>query len=154
MARLATEAGKKLYLDIKGTDLIACLPYRPVAVKPNLEELLQTRSPAEGTDLRSGVDEESLRKFVAAAGREYSEKYGTSLIVTRGLKPTWYWASGDLRECPTRRIEALNPIGSGDSFTAGLAAALADGASLAEAVAEGSRLGTLNAERLKPGSIV
>jgi fructose-1-phosphate kinase PfkB-like protein len=154
MARLAAEAGKRLYLDIKGTDLLACLPYCPVTVKPNLEELLQTRSPSEGTDLRSGVDEESLRKFVEAAGREYAEKFGTRLIVTRGSRPTWYWDSGKLNECPTRRIDALNPIGSGDSFTAGLASSLEDGASLAEAVAEGSRLGALNAEHIKPGSIV
>jgi 1-phosphofructokinase family hexose kinase len=153
MARLAAGSGKRLYLDIKGTDLLACLPYRPVAVKPNLEELLQTRPLARGTDLCSGVDEGSLRKFVAAVGREYAETYGTSLIVTRGSMSTWYWASGELRECQARKIDALNPIGSGDSFTAGLAASLEQGASLPEAVAEGSRLGALNAERLKPGSI-
>jgi 1-phosphofructokinase family hexose kinase len=153
MARLAAEAGKRLYLDIKGTDLLACLPFRPVAVKPNLEELLQTRLPTEGTELQPEVDEGSLRKFVAAAGREYADNYGTSLIVTRGPRPTLFWTSGELLECPTKHIDVLNPIGSGDSFTAGLAVALEEGANLVEAVAEGSRLGALNAERLKPGSI-
>jgi 1-phosphofructokinase family hexose kinase len=154
MARLATEAGKHLYLDIKGTDLLACLPYRPAAVKPNLEELLQTRLSAGGTELRGGRNEAAVLDFIAAAGREYADKFGTALIVTRGSKPTLFWDKGKLCESPVRHIAALNPIGSGDSFTAGLAAALEDGSSLKEAVAEGSRLGTLNAERLKPGSIV
>jgi tagatose 6-phosphate kinase len=158
MARLAAEAGKRLYLDIKGTDLLSCLRYRPVAVKPNLEELLQTRKPDWGTDPRLGEShtvggEDALRSYVAAAGREYEEKYGTSLIVTRGSEPTLFWDSGRLSECPTRPIKVVNPIGSGDSFTAGLASAMEEGASLAEAVAEGSRLGALNAEVLKPGSI-
>ena len=158
MARLATEAGKRLYLDIKGTDLISCLRYRPVAVKPNLEELLQTRKPDWGTDLqqeelRAERGENTLRRYIAAAGLEYEEKYGTSLIVTRGSEPTLFWDSGKLCECPTRPIKVINPIGSGDAFTAGLASAMEEGASLAEAVAEGSRLGALNAEVLKPGSI-
>jgi 1-phosphofructokinase family hexose kinase len=156
MAILAAEAGKRLYLDIKGSDLVSCLPYRPVVVKPNLEELLQTRSHIKGSDLEKrihGRDEEAICDFVASVGSEYWEKYGCDLVVTRGSNSTLFCSSGKLYECPTLKIEALNPIGSGDSFTAGLAAALEDGASLAEAVIEGSRLGALNAKLLKPGSI-
>ncbi|MDR2110368.1 MAG: carbohydrate kinase family protein, partial [Spirochaetaceae bacterium] len=44
--------------------------------------------------------------------------------------------------------------GSGDAFTAGLTAALEDGASLGEAVAEGVRCGGLNAGFLKVGTIL
>ena len=147
LASLAARSGKALFLDLKGKDLLACLPSRPLVAKPNLEELLQTfpaQAPAPGGE----------REFVAGLGRDLAERYGTSLVVTRGHRPTWFWREGDLRELAVLELEALNPIGSGDSFMAGLALALMGGRSLDEAVAEGTRLGALNAQRLKPGSIV
>jgi len=153
MAKRAATAGKRLVLDIKGRDLLDSLAYRPLVVKPNLEELLQTYDP----DLaRTGgeSDEGAMRDLVARIGREYQERHGSWLVVTRGSKPTLYWDGSALRECPARPIQALNPTGSGDSFNVGLATALEGGATIAEAVAEGTRLGALNAERLKPGSIV
>jgi 1-phosphofructokinase family hexose kinase len=153
LAKRASSAGKRLVLDIKGDDLRACLPYRPLVVKPNLEELLQTYAPEESRNARSGELTDALRELVVGVGKEYRESYGAYLVVTRGDRPTLFWDGEDLRECPTPSVDAINPIGSGDSFTAGLASALEDGATIAEAVAEGSRLGALNAQRLKPGSI-
>jgi tagatose 6-phosphate kinase len=81
-------------------------------------------------------------------------KWGAHLVVTRGAKATLYWDGKSLCECPVPRIEALNPIGSGDAFMAGLAASLTEGASLEEAISEGTRLGVCNASLLKPGSIL
>jgi fructose-1-phosphate kinase PfkB-like protein len=162
MARLAGERGASLILDIKGKDLVGSLPFRPLVVKPNLEELLQTYAPDKAEALRrgspapeasGGLESDALRDFVASVGREYWDKWGTRLVVTRGTAPTLYWDGSGLREQPVESVRALNPIGSGDSFTAGLAAILAEGGSLAEAVAEGSRLGALNALQLKPGSL-
>ena len=137
MAGRACTAGKRLFLDIKGKDLLDCLPFRPLVVKPNMDEFLQTFAP--GT--------------VAGIGRELKEKHGSWLIVTRGALPTLFWDGDTVRECPVLPVTALNPTGSGDAFGAGVAAALEDGATITEAVAEGTRLGALNAERLKPGSI-
>lgn len=163
MAALAGERGKKLILDIKGADLSASLPFRPLVAKPNLEELLQTYAPERAEAYRSGgasggaeaagLGGDKLRDFVASIGSEYREKYGCYLVVTRGTAPTLYWDGSALREHRGEVVRALNPIGSGDSFTAGLAAVIVEGGSLGEAVAEGSRLGALNALRLKPGSI-
>ncbi|MGO8692573.1 MAG: 1-phosphofructokinase family hexose kinase [Rectinemataceae bacterium] len=153
MARLAAEAGKRLFLDIKGEALLMSLPYRPIVVKPNLEELFQTYEPERE---RPGVnaDEGVIRDLVSRAGREYRERYGSFLIVTRGTEPTLFWDGEALREAPVDKKVALNPIGSGDAFSVGIATALEDGATIAEAVAEGNRLGALNAERIKPGSIL
>jgi 1-phosphofructokinase/tagatose 6-phosphate kinase len=153
MAALATAAGKRLYLDIKGRSLLESLPFRPTLVKPNLEELFQTyesgrRSP--GVD----ADETAIRELVTRAGKEYRERYGCWLVVTRGTEPTLFWDGEALRSAPVEKKHAVNPIGSGDSFSVGVATALDDGASIAEAVAEGNRIGALNAERLKPGSIL
>ena len=156
LAALAGEAGKRLFLDIKGSDLLGSLVHRPLVVKPNLEELLQTYAPEKAAALRSGegYDEGEIRAFLSSVGAEYREKYGAWLVVTRGAMPALFWDGRRLGECPARRIKALNPIGSGDAFNVGLAIALEEGASIAEAVAEGTRYGALNAERLKPGSIL
>lgn len=154
MARMAGERGKQLILDIKGADLAGSLPFRPLVAKPNIEELLQTYAPDKSEALRNGADQDgALRDFVSSVGDEYWRKYGTTLVVTRGTKPTLYWDGSTLREHQGEVVRALNPIGSGDSFTAGLAAVLADGGPIGEAVAEGARLGALNALQLKPGSL-
>jgi 1-phosphofructokinase/tagatose 6-phosphate kinase len=153
IARRAVAAGKRLILDLKGKDLLDCLPYGPLVVKPNLEELLQTYAQEAVGARGPGDDEGALRDLVAKIGRELKEKHGSWLIVTRGAHPTLFWDGEALRECPVRPVETLNPIGSGDSFNVGVATALEEGATIAEAVAEGTRLGALNAERLKPGSI-
>lgn len=156
MAARAAAAGRRIILDLKGGDLVACLPFRPCVVKPNLEELLQTYEPSRAEALRSGAatgDEAELRELVASIGRDFKDRYDAWLVVTRGSRPTLFWDGTALRECPVLPIEVVNPIGSGDAFNAGLATALEDGATIAEAVAEGTRLGALSAQRLKPGSI-
>jgi 1-phosphofructokinase family hexose kinase len=154
LSKRAASAGKRLILDIKGRDLLDCLRFRPVLVKPNLEELLQTYAPERAASLMAVESEGAMRDLVARVGREYKDKFASWLVVTRGSSPTLFWDGEELRECPVRKVEALNPIGSGDSFNVGVATALEDGATIAEAVTEGTRLGALNAERLKPGSIV
>ncbi|HOX31352.1 MAG TPA: PfkB family carbohydrate kinase [Spirochaetales bacterium] len=150
MARRAKAAGKLLVLDIKGADLRACLPFGPDLVKPNLAELLATWPLADPA--RAGLPE--LRAHVAALAARLQGEGGSRLVVTRGPEPAWYWDGGALREEPARACAPLNPTGSGDAFTAGLAAVLSAGGSMAEAVAEGMRLGARNAELLKPGSIL
>ena len=65
----------------------------------------------------------------------------------------WYAAGGVFSECPVESVPPVNTIGSGDAFTAGLAAALDDGLPFAGAVTRGVYCGGLNAGLLKPGVI-
>lgn len=157
IARRARAAGALLILDIKGADLEACLEFRPTVVKPNLAELLATRPLPRGADLSSGsgpAHEAALRDHATRIAMEWKRDYGTDLIVTRGHRPIWFLEDGRGAEEPVVEVKALNPTGSGDSFTAGLAAALADGKDLRAAIRAGARLGALNAANLKPGSIL
>jgi len=150
LAGLAAAAGKRLYVDLKGRDLLDCLVHRPVCAKPNLEELALTR----GVPYASFRRDDEARSLVAEAGREFWERYGCHLVVTRGSMSTLYWDGQRLGELAAPAVDAINPIGSGDSFGVGLACTLERGGTLEEAVAEGNRLGALNATRLKPGSIL
>lgn len=150
LAREARAKGSRVYLDIKGKDLEECLAVRPVIAKPNLEELALTC----GVPYKSVTEETSARALVEKAGREYFDTCGTCLVITRGSSPTLFWDGSRLGDWPVNRVRAVNPIGSGDAFGAGLARVMERGGSLEEAVAEGTRLGGLNAETLKPGSII
>jgi 1-phosphofructokinase/tagatose 6-phosphate kinase len=164
MARLAKAAGLLLVLDVKGADLLAALPSRPLVVKPNLAEFLSTWPLPEGMDTQRSTSEtavrdhavrdHAVRDHAAKVGGELFERYGSHLVLTRGALPTWYWDGAALSEEAVEPRRALNPTGSGDAFTAGLTAILADGGTLRDAIREGSRLGRLNAERLMPGSIL
>lgn len=153
MAQRARAAGLPFVLDVKGPDLLACLPHRPLVAKPNLQEFLSTWPVTVG---------DAVRDHAEHVARELHESYGTHLVLTRGHEATWYWDGSRLAEALVHPVAALNPTGSGDAFTAGmttsLVEAMATGASLASAMAaamaEGTRLGGLNARNLRPGSIL
>ncbi len=158
MVQRATGLKKLVVLDIKGKDLVASLPFGPAVVKPNLEELLASLPPEAQNAIAAAPTQEAREAVTRAAvfelTRAWKDQYGTELIVTRGSKSVWFNENGAAAEMPVTPVKALNPIGSGDSFTAGLAAKLAEGKSLREAIQEGTRLGGLNALQLKPGSIL
>ncbi len=149
IAERAAAAGALLVLDIRGRDLLDCLGAKPAVVKPNLAELLATWPLPAGANPR---DEAAVKSHVALIAAALANS-GTSLVVTRGSAPLWYWDGKGLAEAASARVAAVNPIGSGDAFAAGLAMVLSEGGSIAQAVAEGVRLGALNATTLKPGSI-
>ena len=142
---LAACAGVPAVLDIRGEDLKASLPFHPLAAKPNLQEFLATYPPAPG--------ERSLEAHIGETLKGLKSKYDTDFVITRGGQPVLFLEDGRLAEVEVERIEALNPIGSGDAFAAGLALALARGDSLREAIGQGIAFGGANALVLKPGSI-
>jgi fructose-1-phosphate kinase PfkB-like protein len=164
MAQRARAAGLPFVLDLKGPDLLACLAHGPLVAKPNLQEFLSTWPAAMGDAASGEGPGEALARIRGHAervARELYLSYGTHLVLTRGHEATWFWDGSRLAEAPVHPVAALNPTGSGDAFTAGMAMslveAMASGSSpasaMAAAVAEGMRLGGLNAARLRPGSI-
>jgi 1-phosphofructokinase/tagatose 6-phosphate kinase len=153
MVRMAKEAGLRVILDIRGPDLLNSLRWKPDVVKPNLLEFLSTFAPGlSGSDEPSGGVERTREMVNRICGDVY-RKYGCRIVLTRGASSVWYTETGELADYAVDPAEPLNTTGSGDAFTAGLAAALEDGASLREAVAEGCRCGKLNAGLLRPGVI-
>lgn len=144
MAERAFQLGIPAILDIKGQDLLACLQWCPLVVKPNIHEALATWP--LGT-------EKPLRTHIAAIAAELKIQYQTELVITRGKESIWFNEGGQPAEEPIVPAKTINPIGSGDSFTAGLAYVMLKGGSLREAIQEGARLGARNAENLKVGSL-
>jgi 1-phosphofructokinase/tagatose 6-phosphate kinase len=152
MVRRAREAGRRVVLDLRGSDLTNSLPYEPDVIKPNLLEFAATFAPEliRGADI---ADDEKTASRIREICRSLCAQYRCGIVLTRGAKPVWYARKDEFAEFPLEPVKPVNTTGSGDAFTAGLAAALGEGASLTDAVALGVRCGSLNAGLLQVGTI-
>ncbi|MDR2759145.1 MAG: PfkB family carbohydrate kinase [Spirochaetaceae bacterium] len=153
MVRRAKEIGKGVLLDLRGTDLLRSLEYRPDLIKPNLFEFAQTFAPDLIRNNEIMDDEKRVKAGIREICRELCEKYQCRIVLTRGAKAVWLAEGDRFSESAFEPVKPVNSVGSGDAFTAGLAAALGDGASLEDAAAQGIRCGGLNAGFLKVGVI-
>lgn len=151
MTRIAKAHGLRVILDVRGADLIGSLPYGPDVVKPNLHEFLTTYLP--GAAHSSHEDEDGLRDKVAEVSLKIAREHGCKVVLTRGSRAVWLCEGSSFSALEVEPAPPVNTTGSGDAFTAGLAAALADGEKLIDAAREGARCGKLNALLLKPGAI-
>ena len=153
MVRLAREQDKRIILDIRGNDLQQSLSFQPDIIKPNLYEFIETFMKDYDSPKEITGDEPGVKENVAALALELAAKHKTTIVLTRGELSVWYTDGKVFSEVPVKANEPINSTGSGDAFTAGLAAALHDGLLLPEAIAQGIYNGSINANLLKPGAI-
>jgi tagatose 6-phosphate kinase len=145
--RLAHEAKALSVVDATGKALLEALQARPGLVKPNRTELAAT----VGHEL---PDE----RAVLAAMAEICQRGAQRVVVTAGKDPTLAYDGQSFWRIHAPRIAAVNPIGSGDAFTAGLAWRLVRGDNLGEACRWASAAGSANAlttmaGELEPGEV-
>jgi fructose-1-phosphate kinase PfkB-like protein len=144
MTRKAKEEGLRVILDVKGKDLIESLQYEPDVVKPNLLEFAETFA----LDLAEDNEDK-----IKAAMRDTAQKFNCRVILTNGSRKILAADRDKFFEIEFEPVKAVNSTGCGDAFTAGLAAALEDGANFYEAIGEGVRCGAKNAALIRPGVI-
>jgi len=129
-------------LDAKGAPLEQALAAMPDLVKPNRSELAATCK-------RELPDEAA----VLTAMRDLHALGVPRVVVTAGSEPTLALEGEACWRILAPNINALNPIGSGDSFTAGLAICLLQGNNLGEACRRGAAAGAANALTWMAGEI-
>lgn len=138
-ARLAAQAavaGIPVLVDAQKSLLLNTLAEHPFLVKPNLDET------QAALDLPAGDDESSGLEAVSAL----VEKGARWALVTRGAEPALLGdESGGRWRIESPKIQAVNPIGSGDTLAGGLLHALSGGASVPEAAAFGTACAAANA---------
>ena len=139
---LAENADVFSVVDAQGKALLEALPAKPGLVKPNWTELAATL----GLKLDSDAD-------VRKAMRELCERGAQRVVVTSGKGATLAFDGKMFWRIMTPRIEPVNPIGSGDAFTAGLVSRLLRGDDLGEACRWGSAAGAANALTSMPGEV-
>lgn len=132
--RTASEAGALSVIDARGATLVEALKARPGLVKPNRAELAAT----VGRELNG-------EPAVRLAMRELCDRGAQRIVVTAGKAPTLAFDGASSWKIVGPQIAVVNPIGSGDAFTAGLVARLVRGDDLGEACRWASAAGAANA---------
>lgn len=132
----------RVILDAVGQPLLEALPRRPFAIKPNRTEIARTLGATIDSD-------ESLREGMKALAQRGAQW----VIATRGKQGTLVTDGKAFWQVSTAAVSAINPIGSGDSFAAGLAAGLVRGNDVPHACVLGSACGSANAMTLLAGHL-
>lgn len=154
-------------LDIRGDDLLLALRENTGIVKINLNEFTRTFLPNHANLIdqleQSGASDHLGEVFETLS--DLTEDQETIFILTRGPAPVLVARNGVILEIPVPKIsqrDLVNPIGSGDAFSAGLAAVLSyqeisgqlegiDENLLATAVRFGIACAQSNARTMRPG---
>jgi tagatose 6-phosphate kinase len=140
--QLARQAGALAVVDAQGAALVEALKAAPGLVKPNRMELAATL----GRDFRDEAD-------ILLGMKELGERGAQQVAVTAGSGPTLAFDGRAYWRIQAPRIGVVNPIGSGDAFTAGLVWRLLRGDDLGEACRWAAATGTANALTLMAGDV-
>ncbi|HTL28542.1 MAG TPA: 1-phosphofructokinase family hexose kinase [Tepidisphaeraceae bacterium] len=127
-ANLATKVGVTTILDTRGEPLRQALSAHPNIIKLNLAEFEET----------FGVRGMPTVEWLRSAEMQ-------QLIITHGGEATLVWDGTNAWRITTPKIDVVSPIGSGDSFAAGVAAGIMKGQPLHEAARLGAACGAANA---------
>lgn len=131
-----TAAGRTVVVDLAGGRLAAALEGGVRLAKVSETEL-------EAADASSSA---SMAGLIASATR-LRDAGARSVVVTRAGRPAVLIDGDEVSTVHAPVMEAVDPSGAGDSFTAALAASLAEGDSLHGAVALAAAAGALNVTR-------
>ncbi len=138
----AKRAGTFVVLDASGEPLRRALSARPDVVKPNRHELAATTGVAVESDAALC---DAIRKLI--------EQGPAWAVVTAGGGATVVSDGRDFWTVSTPAVKVVSPIGSGDSFAAGLLAGVARGQEVPEACRLAVACGAANAMTAKAGHV-
>lgn len=134
LAQSAREADVPVVIDSHKEPLLLALEAKPWMAKLNAYEL--------GLTLKREIDSD---KTLVDAAHELLERGAQSVCVTQGARAAWLIVPDCTYRFTPPKIHPINPIGSGDSVTAGIIQGHLTGKSRCDAMALGLACGTANA---------
>ncbi len=134
LCRSLVESGQAPWVDSSGPALAAVLSVRGVRLKINREEAQELL----------GLPLDSVAACGAAA-RQILRRGLTTVVMTLGTEGAVLAAAEGCWHAMSPPVDTANAVGSGDSFLAGLVAALTSGRDLPEALRWGVAAGAANA---------
>lgn len=137
--RLMERSSGITIMDVRGRELIECLPLRPILVKPNREELAATVGRPLTTD-----------ESVVEAMSEVRQRGAEWVVVSSGPDPLLVLGPAGLTRLVPPSIQVVNPIGCGDSLTAAIAVKICSGCQPLEAIEFGVAYAARKAAILHP----
>jgi tagatose 6-phosphate kinase len=146
-ARLVREANRRgipVLVDTQRGQLMNAVRQKPLLVKINRDEL------AAATGARC-----DRARGLRVAGRRLAKLGAQWIVVTHGSDEVHVFAGHDAKGWAFKppRVDARNPIGSGDAMLAGIACGLGQGRTMLEAVRWGIACGAANAMTAMPGFV-
>jgi len=141
--QVAAKAGVPVVIDSHRTALIDVLFEHPLLAKLNVHELAMTLKEPMNTE----------RKILRGM-RDLLVMGAQNVFVTQGGKAAYLLTpKGAWHFTPPEIGQKLNPIGSGDCTTAGIAHALLQGKKMVDAIRYGLACGSANVESLTPADL-
>lgn len=137
--QLMEQSNARTIMDVRGRELLECLPLKPFLVKPNREELAAT----VGRTLRTEAEVIEAMSQVRDGGAEW-------VIVSSGPEPLLVLGPNGLTRIAPPKVRVVNPIGCGDSLTAAIAAKIDAGCEPLEAIRFGVEYSARKAGSLYP----
>jgi tagatose 6-phosphate kinase len=135
LIRIAHRFNVTTVVDAQGKALLEAAKAKPHIVKPNRDEL----SIALGMDCRS-------QKNLLKAVQRLKSLGSQSVLITDKERPALFLdRDGKVRKILPPRVQLKNPLGSGDSVSAGIAFAMTQNINLYDAVIFGLACGSANA---------
>lgn len=142
LINLTRKAGKPFLLDTSGEALIQGIKAQPYFVKPNNDEI----KVLVGAELRSDEDiVHVLQKFM---------EDGIKLpVISLGAQGSMAGYNQHVYKITVPKIQCKNPVGSGDSFVAGIAVGIERGMAIEDVLSLGAACGTANAMEDESGFV-
>lgn len=142
LAQLAKERDVRFVLDTSGEVLRKGIEGQPFLIKPNDEELCAYANQSSLT-----IDE-----MIAVAKQLCTNGVG-NVLLSLGKDGALLINEHQVIKASIPTVEAINPVGSGDSMLAGMTHALQQGKSLEDALAWACACGTANAMEAQTGFV-
>ena len=142
LIRRARKAGRKFLLDTSGELLAEGIKAQPYFIKPNKDEIQAL------TGRKVSTEEE-----VIAEVRGFLAQSIELAVVSLGAAGSIAGYQDKIYRIKVPHIDAVNPVGSGDSYVAGMAAALQRGLPIEQALKLAAACGTANALEAESGFV-
>jgi 1-phosphofructokinase family hexose kinase len=143
LVEIARSCGAVAVVDASGAALGEALASRPDAILPNLGEAEQLLGTGSGEDVDAVAD---ARPRALAAAAALVERGAAAAIVTAAAAGAALVYGGEGVWLTAPSVTVRNPVGAGDAFAAGFAAALERGDALVEAARAAVAVGAASVE--------
>ena len=142
LIEIANTKGKKFLLDTSGEALKEGIKGRPYFIKPNKDEI-EALTGKKISSIQEAIEE--IKRF---------QNQGIELVViSLGSEGSIAGYKGKFYKVSVPRVKAVNPVGSGDSYVAGVAVAIQREYGIEETLRFASACGTANAMEKESGFV-
>lgn len=153
VTRLADDHGVACIVDGARSALVEALPAGPDLVCPNLDEAEGLTTGAILESSHHSLDPEDVRNRALAAAHGLRGRGALRAVVTAGAYGAAYAEDAGVSWIQAPAVEVANPIGAGDSFVGGVAAALEAGSSWPDSVRRGVLVASAAVEHARAGRV-